>query len=162
MKGQIWSVDLIAGLVAFLFIMLVFILVWNSIAIRWKQINDYRQMQADALIASETLMTTSGEPKGWEMMGQIDNAWAIGIVDARGQINPMKVERLIAENASYDFIRERLGLQRYGFGLNITDLERNQEYYRFGRFSGLNNSVVYERLGLLNGTPVLVRIEVWR
>ena len=50
-KGQIWSVDMIAGIAIITLILLIFILLWNNTAIRWNNSNDYRKMQTDAVFA---------------------------------------------------------------------------------------------------------------
>ena len=64
---------------------------------------------------------------------------------------------------AYYTVKARLGLQRYQFGLRVTDLDRNEIHYEFGRFStgSLNNSLSFERFGMLDGEPVIVQMEVW-
>lgn len=163
-KGQIWSIDFSAGILLLAFILLIFILVWNNLAIRWNSASAYRQMETGAIFASEALISTGGEPVGWEMLGNISEAGALGLASGRNELSTPKIERLVLENStSYDFIRARLGLQKYELGISIMSLDREDTIYEFGRFSsGMQDSVVLERLGILNRTPVIVRTEVWR
>lgn len=153
--------DFISASVLFLFILLLFAIAWKSLDFRWHHANYYRQMQTDALFAAESLITTSGEPVGWEY-GDMDSIRAIGLASSRGVLDPNKLSRLSAENSSYYLVKERLGVQRHELGILITDLEREDTLYEYGRFpTGLNDSVLLDRLAMLNGTPVIVRVEVW-
>lgn len=165
MRGQTWTVDFIMGTVVLLFIMVNFILLWDSLALRWNLVGRHIDMESSAFFASESLLATSGEPEGWEMLPAFDgNVSALGLVNGRNELNRMKLERLIAENASnYNAIKDRLGLQRYEFGMQVLDLERNRVHYDFGRFSGggLNNSLNFDRFAILDGNPVIVHMEVW-
>ncbi|MDD5340015.1 MAG: hypothetical protein PHV13_02075 [Candidatus ainarchaeum sp.] len=163
-KGQVWSLDFTMGLLALLFVLALFMLLWNSIAMRWNSAGSQASMEASAFFASESLLATPGEPEGWEMLPHIDaNVSALGLVNGRNELNRMKLDKLVAENATaYSTIKARLGLQRYELGMRITDLSDNVIYYEFGKFSGtLNNSLKFERFGILDGAPVLVHMEVW-
>ena len=164
-KGQTWSVDFTLATVIVSFILLLSLLLWNNLALRWNTANDYRQMQTDAMFAAEALMTTTGEPRSWQMLPQIDeNIAAIGLVDSRNELNTLKIEKLVSENdTAYGFVKQRLGIPQYELGINITNLERDTSYYEFGRFAGgMDTVVTFERMGMLNGSTVMVQVEVWR
>jgi hypothetical protein len=162
-KGQLWSLDLITGLAVLSFIILLFLTQWNGIAQRWNYAGKQTAMEASAFFAAESLLATPGSPSSWEMLPQIDgNITAIGLVNGRNEFDRLKVEKLMLANAtSYDYVKARLGLQRYQFGFRITDLSRNQSYYSFGRFPQLNSSLSFDRLGILDGNPVILHMEVW-
>jgi hypothetical protein len=164
-KGQIWTIDFTSGAVMLTIVLLLFLLTWNSLVVRWNYSNDYRQMQTDAIMAAEALVSTTGEPNSWEMLPALNdsNIKAMGLTDSRNVLNLMKVEKLVAENATaYYIVRERLGVQRYDLGIRILDLERENTYYEFGKFSGgLDTVVVYQRLAVLEGEPVVLHVEVW-
>ncbi|VVC02928.1 Uncharacterised protein [Candidatus Bilamarchaeum dharawalense] len=163
LRGQIWTVDFITGLVALSFILMLYLIMWNTIAIRWGWAGKQTSMEASAYFASESLLATSGEPESWEMLPHIDeNVSAIGLVNGRNELNKMKLEKFVAENATaYSTIKARLGMQRYEFGMRITDIGDNTVYYEFGKFSALNNSLNFDRLAILDGEPVIVHMEVW-
>ena len=165
LKGQIWTVDFMAGLVAISFVLLIYVLLWNTLVIRWTTLAKQSTMSSSAYFASESLLATSGEPKSWEMLPHIDdNISAIGLTNGRNELNSLKVAKLISENATaYSTIKSRLGLQLYDFGFKITDLSGNVEYYRFGKLAtgSLNNTISLDRFALLNNTPVIFHMEVW-
>jgi hypothetical protein len=161
-KGQIWSIDFTSGAVLLTVILLLFILSWNNLAVRWNSSNEYRQMQTDAIFASEALMTTPGDPPSWEMMDNISSINTIGLANGRNELNTLKIEKLVASNSSYDLIKQKLGVQKYELGIRITNLEKDITHYEFGMFSdGLQTSVIFERIGIINATPVMVNVEVW-
>ncbi|MFH0884325.1 MAG: hypothetical protein V1861_01285 [Candidatus Micrarchaeota archaeon] len=163
-KGQIWSTDFMIGVATFMFMLLIFSLAYRMLDLRWNHSSEYRQMQTDALFASEVLMATPGDPSSWELMADLNQSRSLGLCDSRSVLDPQKLSRFVSENStSYYTIKERLGVQRYELGITVLDLSRDEELYSFGRFpASLSDSVVLERLGLLNGSPVIIRMEVWK
>ena len=165
MRGQVWSMDLTIGLLALAFIIMLFMLTWDNLSMRWGSASEHTQMEASAFFAAESLLSTPGEPESWEMLPHIDEGVrAIGLANGRNELNRMKIEKLVSENStSYITIKNRLGLQRYDFGMQITSLDGEDTYYEFGLFSGgaLKNSLVFERMAILDGEPVMLHMEVW-
>ena len=157
--------DFMTGLLALSFILMIYLLVWNSIVLRWDEASAQNSMASSAFLASESLLATPGEPTSWEMLPNMTgNVTAIGLVNSRNELNPLKLSQLVAYNATaYSTIKTRLGLQFYDFGLEVTDLTGGSVYYEFGKFSGptTSNSVVIDRFGIMNGTPVIVHMEVF-
>jgi hypothetical protein len=164
-RGQVWTVDFTAGAVAVSLILMLFILMWNATAIRWGVIGGHTEMEAAAVFASESLMTTSGVPESWEALPDIDgNVSAIGLANGRNELSRMKLEKLAAQNSTaYGTVKARLGLQRYSFGMRVLDLPGNVVLYEFGEFSPApsGDALAFERLGVLDGEPVKVYMEVW-
>jgi len=155
-----WSVDFFISTIIIVFISMMFILLWNGLAIRWNVEHEYTQMYTDAIFAADALLTTPGYPESWENLENTSTANAFGLVNSRNEINNMKLEKL--NETEYDTVRKKIGLARYDFEMMITDLSGEETYYSFGMPSGQNNSVVLERMALLNNTPVIVNIEVWK
>jgi hypothetical protein len=150
-------------------LILLFILEWNYLSLRWNTSAAYREMLGGALYASDSLFTTSGDPVGWERIGVIDetNVNSIGLVNSRNQLDNQKLEKLLELNSSddnnYSIVLQKLGIPGYNMYINITDLEGELTYYSYGRKSGLNNSVVLERFVILNDSIVSkAKVEVWR
>ncbi len=158
--------DFTMGLVAIMFILMVYVLMWDNITLRWSLAGQHTRMESSAYFASESLLATPGEPESWEMLPHIDgNVSAIGLVNGRNELNRMKLEKLVSENATaYPTVKARLGMQRYEFGMRVTDLRGNSVYYEFGKFSTgtLANSLAFDRFGILDGEPVVVHMEVWQ
>ena len=165
-KGQIWSTDFLISAVVITFIALMFILIWNGLAVRWNNAQEYRQMYVDAAFAADALLTTPGDPESWENLETIDEdtVHALGIVNSRNEINNMKMEKLVGLNdTEYAMVRQKLGITKYDVEIKVTDLSQDSLYYYFGRTSTmLETSIVLERMALLNNTPVIVSIEVWK
>jgi len=165
MRGQMWVFDFSVGFLVICFVLVMYILAWNELVLRWSINNEHNIMKTSAYFAAESLLTTPGEPESWETMGYIDgNISAIGLVNGRNELNTLKLDILVAENLSkYDDIKARLGLQKYEFGLRVVDFSKDTVYYEFGKFSNgdLNNSISFERMAILNGEPVIVEMEVW-
>ena len=164
-RGQMWTMDFLMGLVALTLILALFIMIWGATAQRWNAALRHTGMESGAYFAAESLMTTPGEPEGWEMLPQIDgNVSAIGLANSRNELSRMKLEKLVSENATaYETVKARLGLARREFGMRVTSLHGDETYYEFGKFNlgMLNDSLAFDRLGLIDGEPVVVHMEVW-
>lgn len=158
--------DFLSASIILVFILLVFILVWNGLVIRWNNGQEYRQMYTNAMFAAEVLLTTPGKPESWENLEAINGSTihSLGLVNGRNEINNKKIETFVELNATnYEMVKKKLGIIKYELEIKVMDLSESEEYYVFGKSStGLNSSVVLERIGLLNNTPVIVRIEVWK
>jgi hypothetical protein len=156
--------DFTVGMVVLMVILALFMLLWNSYTAEWTASAGQLEMENSAFLASESLLATPGSPPSWEMLSNITNVSAIGLVSGRNELNVAKLNRLVAQNATaYTAIKARLGLQLYQFGMNITDLGGDTSYYLFGEFSNgtPNDSITFDRFAILNGKPVLVQMEVW-
>jgi hypothetical protein len=149
-------------------LIMLFILEWNYLSLRWNTSATYREMLGGAVYASEALFTTPGDPVGWDKINTLDenNVVSFGLVDARNELNNLKIAKLMDLNSSddnYTLVVDKLGLAGYQLHLKITDLEGNVTYHEFGRVSGLNNSAVIERFVLINDTTAAkARVEIWR
>jgi hypothetical protein len=149
-------------------LILLFVLEWNYLSLRWNTSSDYREMLGGAIYASEALFATPGNPEGWERLSTVDEESVVsfGLVRSRNELDNQKLAALLALNHSdenYTVVMNRLGLPGYQMHMRIVDLEGNVTYYEFGRESGLNNSAVLERFVLINESTVAkARVEVWR
>lgn len=90
-----WAMDFMAGLIALTFMIMIYMLVWNSIVLRWDEASARTSMESSAFLASESLLATPGEPYSWETLPHIDgNVSAIGLVNGRNELDPMKLAKL--------------------------------------------------------------------
>ncbi len=161
-KGQIWTSDFLAGTLILTFILLFFLLMWNSTAIRWNTESGYLQRFSSAIFTADALLTTPGQPANWETLAGVGNVSTFGLVSGRNEISNAKIEKFVAENSSYEIIKDKIGMQFYDFKLTITNLDGTSEYHQFGKPPPADaESTVVERLGIINDSVVLMRLEVW-
>ncbi len=165
-KGQIWSLDFFSVSLTMILMLMLFIFTWNSFAIRWSNIKSYDELWSAGLSASEALVTTPGQPYAWEDFQTINdsNVETFGFVNSRNIIDNNKLSKFAnTTSGNYTFVKNKLGLVRYNFFINITDMEKQNTYYQIGnKATPLNESVVFERLMLLNGSIVNLKMEVWK
>jgi hypothetical protein len=167
-KGQIWSFDLISGITLMSILMLIFVLEWNSLALRWNVSSAYRELLGRAVFASDALFTTPGDPAGWERTTNLtaDAPHALGLAYTRSSLDGRKLARLSDMNASqedYALVLSRLGLTGYQMHMVVSSIYDGTVYYDYGRPSQLNNTAGVDRFVLLNGTTVArARLEVWK
>jgi hypothetical protein len=166
-RGQIWSFDLVSGITLMSILMLIFVLEWNSLALRWNVSAAYREMLGRAMFASDALFTTPGDPVGWERTANLtaDAPHALGLAYTRNSLDGLKLARLMDMNASqedYSLVLSRLGLTGHQMHMVVSSIYDGTVYYDYGRAPQLNNSAGVDRFVLLNGTTVArARLEVW-
>ena len=166
LKAQIWSFDFLVATTILVFVLLIFLLSWNDISLRWNSSERYRELKVTALYAADALVTTSGDPKSWQILNlttQINQTNAIGLANSRCVLNNDKLVALKNyENSSYNAIKEKLGLSRYDMNILITDKYGNNTYYEFGQSVPAREiSAVIERLVILNSSIEVLKLTVW-
>ncbi len=165
-KAQIWTFDFLFASGVLVFLLLIFIISWNDLSIRWNSSEKYRELKIAALYAANSLLTTLGDPPSWEYLNlttEIDKLHAIGLVNSR---NMLDNEKLIAlktyQNSSYDNIKATLGLAKYEMNIMITDKYANTTHYEFGmNITKKKQKAVIERLAILNDSLSIVKLTVW-
>lgn len=165
-KAQIWSADLMFALTLLIFMLLIFFIMWNDLALRWNAAEKYRELKVAALYAADSLLTTRGDPENWQMLNltsQIDQINAIGIVNERNMLSNDKLNALkIYENTSYGEIKRKLGLAKYEIDITITNKNNSITYYQFGNSTIRDKETAsIERLAKLNDSLSIVKISVW-
>ncbi len=127
------------------------------------QVVDQQQLRNTALNVFNAMLLDTGEPVEWGSMTDFrmndPRVHRFGLASLWDStffvLDPDKVQRLVVENplnyCEYDFVRERLGLQNYGFHLRIIP-PFNVTFQSLGVTS---NSLNYKiKVSYLDGTPV--------
>ena len=160
-KGQIFTTDLILAVTVFLFVLTLTIIYSNQVANRvgyWEEANDRENA---ALWASSALVLSSGEPSNWENLA-LEDINSIGLAGSKSVLLPSKLQRLVDLNSGhYSEAKALLGLAKYGVRIEVSDLNK-QLLNAFGLEPGSESQVsAFTRLAVLNGKPVLVKVEAF-
>lgn len=166
LKGQVWSLDFFAVSVTMALLLMLFIITWNFLAIRWSNIQSYDELWSASLSATDALVITPGQPVNWEDVQMLNdsNVVTFGLANSRNVIDNNKLSRFADfTQSNYSIVKSKLGLVRYDFFINVTSMGKETSYYQIGsKGSSVNEAVVFERLMLLNGSIVNLRMEVWK
>lgn len=165
-RGQAVTLDFVILSFALMIILLTFIYTWNFIGIRWNNISEYNRQYLTGLTAADALVTSAGNPPGWENLQTIDSStlFSLGLANEKNILNPRKLDRLANLSAqNYSFFRERLGATSYQVFINVTNSNRTVSYYAIGiPQAQINETVAFERLVIFNGSVSIVRLEIWK
>lgn len=165
MRGQILSTDLVISLSMFLAALLIFMLVWSTISYSyWESMADIA-MQSALLSMSDTLVLSSGSPAGWEFSGA--NATSYGFAISRNVISRAKLSAISRDfYENYHDSKERIGAGRFDVWVSVESAEGGARLYGFGRLPAGGgqqfSTASMERLCLLDGQLVKVRLQLWR
>ena len=160
-KGQSWTMDYISSASVVSFILILALLSWNFMAVRWSNIDNYNKLYATAIFASENLVNSRGYPPGWENAKESDII-SIGLADESNVLNDRKLERMDnISRSNYTMLKQKMASSRYEFYVNISSSDRKSTYYEFGLKPLENQTIVFERLALVNNTPAIVKVILW-
>ena len=165
MKAELFSSDFVIGLSIFLIAIGVFGIYYEGLQ---NDIADYatrNDMQTKAINIADLLVTSSGEPHGWNST----NVKIIGLYDA-GLINLTKFAEL--KNIEYYNAKRLLGVGGYEIYIEIKNatgyvLKNDSLTYNFGKEKSENalQAFYIERYELsnLNGniTKTIIGVVVW-
>ncbi|MFH2105904.1 MAG: hypothetical protein ABII22_01475 [Candidatus Micrarchaeota archaeon] len=156
-KGQIWSTDLLIASLVMLAIFFIFVISWNNLGYNWNSSQIQNKIYFAALFASDALIAQ--DSGNWENEETLENATSFGIVGERNELDNKKLSRLASAN--YTVVKEKLGIEGYGLFINITN--GSGTFYVFGvKPTNYDQTVVVERLAILNGSVVKVKVNVWQ
>ncbi len=162
-KGQVWSFDLLVSASVLFLIIILYVVVWQYVQFTSESSIEGSSLLGDNLRVTDALLVQPGDPSNWAELAVINasTVHSIGIVGERNVIDERKVKRMAELNSThYDFFREELGIPSRQFSLEITDLDGNP-LYSVGNSSDTEDASVLQRVGLLNGTEVLMVVRVW-
>lgn len=164
-RGQLFSTEIIISFSLFLAAILVFIFVWNSIFSSYAEEQSDRRMEVSLLGISDMAMLSPGDPQDWEGTA-MENASAFGLATSRNVLSEKKLyamQSLFASN--YTMMRERMGAGGYGLYIEV-DGSGGTVLYDFGQAAdpanGSISQATSDRLAILNGNVVNVKVQVWR
>jgi hypothetical protein len=156
-KGQIWSADLLIASLVLLSIFFIFVISWNNLGHNWNSSQIQNKLYFAALFASDALIAQ--DSGNWENQETLENATSFGIVSERNKLDNKKLSKLTS--ADYAVVKEKLGIEGYELFINITN--GSGTFYTFGVTpTNYDQTVVVERLAILNGTVVKVKVNVWQ
>lgn len=161
-RGQILSIEIMLTFSFFLASVMIFMVAWNAISLSYQEEAEERQLESSLIGISDMAVMSQGYPVDWEV-GARENASAFGLAISRGILSPQKLSALQSLNSSYDRLRE-------GMGAGSAELYMEVEgeagrLYEFGRPlpSGPRfHSASAERLAVLEGSLVKVKVHLWR
>lgn len=116
------------------------------------------EMELKSYQAFEQLLSR-GEPANWQTLN-LSEIMNFGIEKENSVLDESKILALnstLASNAS--LVKDRLGISKYNFSLEISDFYTAAQLYSIGSASS-NKTISMQYISTLNGSLVLVRMKV--
>lgn len=117
-KAQIWSADFSVSIVIFFLVMMFVIFAWSYLGFQNQQRMSFNQIENTALIVSDSLVRTAGEPESWNE----SSVETIGLASEENILDPGKVDSFI--NMGYDETLSVLGTGG-NFYFELRDISNN-------------------------------------
>ncbi|MEM5790679.1 MAG: hypothetical protein QXP77_01360 [Candidatus Aenigmatarchaeota archaeon] len=151
-KAQTFSFEFFIALTIFLIGFSLLIIFWN-----YTNIQIYEKRSSEELIdiafSLSQIFFIDGYPKEWSL----NDVKVIGLA-SENRINQTKLYFL--SSMGYENVRAKLKMDS-NFFFKIHN--QTQEFYFFGRLPSEDSIVVkIDRLGILNSTPVIIEVVVWK
>ncbi len=117
-KGQVWSLDFITSVVAFLIVLIPLFFIWSYLNIQNQQQILFDEVETLTLSISDALVRTKGLPLDWNTT----NVDMIGLASQENILNATKVSYFL-NMGNNDYNRTRAILTGgYDFFFNLTDI----------------------------------------
>ncbi len=177
-KGQFWSFDVIFAIIIFGVAITILAYTWynvnNQLALAYGNGATIMQLQAESL--AQTIMSP-GNPTNWQsIVNTADpSTWnnvSIGLAESNGSssISPGKLYALMSmANYNYGDTKVPLGvaynyyiiIQRQGSSVPNINTAVNITIGQNPQTSKSLTTYVYKRVAFLDGSPVVIYVEVW-
>ncbi len=156
LKAQAFSLDLIAAYAISLLTLAYFIILWGSLVSAQTRAGVREEIDLAALSVSDILVASPGYPEDWPM--DPENAGSLGLAATPNVLAPYKVAAFSA--MEYAYVKQGLGVTRDVF-IRI----ESPEGVRYATAGIQPNATLasseVRRLALMNGAPVVVRVQVY-
>ena len=161
-NGQVFSTDALVGLVIFLFALGIVFYYFAQVSERSAVFEESAELKNSAFNALSALVETKGMPENWNALG-ISEIKAFGISSERNVVDSGKLSRLVeVSGIDYNAVKKILGLQKFGFGISVNDLNGSRIVSAGSIEKPLRSSFKASRLALWNGNIVSVSLEVFK
>ncbi|MCX8175564.1 MAG: hypothetical protein N3E51_05155 [Candidatus Micrarchaeota archaeon] len=161
-RGQLLSVELVLACSFFILALFCFAALWSWMYQSYLEAEEDYAMRTVLLGISDSLVLSPGEPSGWNLFSGYANSY--GLASSQNVLSDGKALALQNLNSSYDAVKERMGAGAFEVYVGIYN--ESKTIYQFGKLADANNSLVSalstERLAILNGSAVSVKVQVWR
>lgn len=156
-KGQIWTLDLLFSGIAFALIIAIFIIAWDAFSDTANKEKDYIEVYQAAYFASDSLLSTSGDPLGFEYWNA--SVSSLGLVSKNNELDQLKLQSLNSSN--YTYMKKTLGLGKYEFYIDIRDsIDLNKSIYLFGNLTNSSDTIVLDRIVIYNNSLAVFKLGV--
>lgn len=164
-KSQVFSSEVLVAYFIFSLTVILILFLWNVATTEIRNSERLYALEEKANDLGEKLIKTRGIPENWTK----DDVLAIGLSTEEARIlDPRKVKEFVElMNESYEEKSHLLGLGKYEFFFNLTDIDGNQiKIENVSCFTGRIpedeiEKLTVRRTGLLNGSIVRITLTVW-
>ncbi len=160
-RGQFSSLDAMFGMAGMALVLVLSFALFSTLFGSVASSLDSKGMDAHSLAAMDELMG-KGEPADWQFrnLSSVSN-W--GIASQDGVLERSKLAALNSTLASnYTLVRERIGLSRYDFSLEVSDFYNGTLFYSMGAGPGNStHTISIAEPAAMDGALVMVRLRVY-
>ncbi|MDD3159794.1 MAG: hypothetical protein PHQ98_02405 [Candidatus ainarchaeum sp.] len=159
-KGQFFSQDLILGIFFFLIVLTLFFVFSQNVSSTISYYNSSEKLNSTITNVNSTLILTPGVPSNWqEDRIFLDDINFFGLAYSKNILTEQKILKLAKYlDENYTLTKEKLGLGKYDFMFELTNLSTNKIEVTSGIISPNATSKIYnERIVIFNDSIYLFK-----
>ncbi len=166
-RGQGFSSEFLLAYLIFSLVLIFAFYLWNTTTAAIIESKNRYEIEERAVDSAEKLLRTRGIPADWSL----SDVESIGLVDESRILNPGKVLNFVilmnSSNQNYENNRWLLGIGKYDFYFNLTDINGttviiNETLSSTGKKAVNETSMItVRRTGLLENEIVILRLTLW-
>jgi len=168
-RGQLFSYDFLLASIGLMVLLAIYFTSSVAVTDRMGEAELRAEMEEATQTAANSLLRTPGDPSNWENAPINDTGIrSLGLANSRNLLDAEKTSaffNITCGSAEYNATVPILGLSRRAYAYNASlEYLNGTLIYSINRTppSSIVQSIPAERLAILNGTEVRLKMVVWR
>ncbi|MCX8190025.1 MAG: hypothetical protein N3F05_02235 [Candidatus Diapherotrites archaeon] len=160
-KGQLFTTDFVFASAMFLAALIIVYGYSNLASMRINELQIIQDREYAARRTAQMLVTSEGIPRNWHALAD-ENIKSIGFALEPNILSEEKIKRFKKlSDENYAFLRDILGLQKYGISIKVISTSGNTLYSVGPQKTQESAIAKVSRAGLLNNAIVFLDVEVF-
>ncbi len=155
-KGQLSTIDAMVGLAGIIMVFMLSAALFSTLYGKISSSMGKKEMEISSYYALEQLLS-DGDPANWHTLSTFNN---FGLEKGIGVLDADKVAALNSSiAANYSFVKERLGISKYNFSVEVMDYYNRSHIHSMGSANS-SDVISMQRISTLNNSLVIVQFKV--
>jgi len=158
-RGQVFSVDLVVTVIAFIIIFVFLISFWNLNVLRFSERKYSDELQLLSFQTTDILIKSPGVPNNWE--DNSNNISVIGLGLSLGYLDANKVNTFLG--LDYDLTKEKFNIERFDYRFELLSIDGEVLNTSGANLSNnLLENIAVSRIVMIGNETRLIQFNLWR
>lgn len=158
-RGQLFSVDLVVTVIAFIVILAFLLSFWNLNVLRFSERKHSDELQLLSFQIIDVLIKSPGVPDNWE--NNLDGLSVIGLSSNSNILDSEKVNTFLS--LDYNLVKEKFNIERFDYQVKLLSINGNVlNTSGISPSEDLLEKIAINRIVMIRNETRLVQFNLWR